>query len=250
MKELNEKISEKPIRTSIDGIDAKIIYHIYKGFSLNTLLISFGEKRRVLSTLEGYKEVPCIANTYTPLPLSQQVMKNFREFKRNFPVALGLAPKLLSFISTGVNMDELAVCEQSYEKVKVCCFATAGVGGNALRTGVDVASFVERPGQFLNSVGTINVLLLTNVTLSAGAMARAIITITEAKTAALQDLNVRSTSSPQNQATGTGTDNIIIASGKMGKPLLLTSGHAKTGELIGFATKTAVTEALRKHDGR
>jgi adenosylcobinamide amidohydrolase len=53
----------------------------------------------------------------------------------------------------------------------------------------------------------------------------------------------------QYQATGTGTDNIIAVSGKMGKPLLLTSGHTKIGELIGHSTKIAVTEALRKYDG-
>jgi adenosylcobinamide amidohydrolase len=249
MREVNQKISEKKIETSLEGIDAKVIYHIYKGFKLDTLLISFGQKRRVLSTLDGYKEVPYVANTYTPLPLSKHTMKNFREFKRNFPLALGMAPKLIAFISTGVDMDQLAVCERSYEKTKVCCFATAGARGNALRTGVDMASFVERPGLFFHSVGTINMLLLTNATLSEGAMARALITVTEAKTAALQDLNVRSVSSPQYQATGTGTDNVIVVSGNVGKPLLLTSGHVKLGELMGSAAKAAVTEALKIHDG-
>jgi adenosylcobinamide hydrolase len=118
-----------------------------------------------------------------------------------------------------------------------------------LRTGVENAKFVERDGDFGFATGTINVLLLTNAALSGGAMARAIMTITEAKTAALQDLNVRSTSLPQYQATGTGTDNIIVVSGKMGKPLLLTSGSTKIGELIGQSTKIAVSEALKKHDG-
>ncbi len=146
-------------------------------------------------------------------------------------------------------MEQLAVCERSYEDLRVCCFATAGAKGNALRTGVDVASYVERNGAFVNAVGTINILILTNANLSEGAMARTIITVTEAKTAALQDLDVRSTSVPQNQATGTGTDNVLIVSGKAGSPLLLTSGHTKIGELIGSATKTAVAEALKKHDG-
>jgi adenosylcobinamide amidohydrolase len=147
-------------------------------------------------------------------------------------------------------MDNLAVCETSYQEFKVCCLATAGAKGNALRTGVNVASYVERAGNFVSTGGTINVILLTNATLSDGAMAGAIITATEAKTAALQDLNVKSTSTPQNQATGTGTDNIIVVSGKgLGKALRLASGHTKIGELIGFSTKTAVTEALKKHDG-
>jgi adenosylcobinamide amidohydrolase len=109
---------------------------------------------------------------------------------------------------------------------------------------------VERDGHFINATGTINVILLTNAVLSDGAMARAIITATEAKTAALQDLNVRSTSCPQYQATGTGTDNMIVVSGAgRSTPLRLTSGHTKMGELIGFSTKTAIAEALKKHDG-
>jgi adenosylcobinamide hydrolase len=177
-------------------------------------------------------------------------MKNYWEFQKNFPLALGISPEEITFLSTGVNIDNLAVCEKSYQEFKVCCLATAGAKGNALRTGVDVASYVERAGNFVSTLGTINVIILTNATLSDGAMARAIITVTEAKTAALQDLDVRSTSNPQNQATGTGTDNMIVGSGKNSdKPLQITSGHVKIGELIGFSTKTAVTEALKKHDG-
>jgi adenosylcobinamide amidohydrolase len=251
MNEYNEKLSEKKIQTSLSDVEAKVIYHIYKGFRLNTLLVGFGGKRRVLSTLDGYRKVPYVGNTYTPLKLSERTMKNYRAFKRSFPLALGISPTSIAFLSTGVDMDNLAVCEKSYEEFTVCCLATAGAKGNALRTGVDEAVYVERNGKFvgtLGTAGTINVILLTNATLSGGAMARAIITATEAKTAALQDLNVKSTYS-QNQATGTGTDNVIVVSGKVGKPLLLTSGHTKMGELLGSSTKIAVAEALKKNDG-
>ena len=41
-------------------------------------------------------------------------------------------------------------------------------------------------------LGTINVIILTNAKLTDAAMARAIITVTEAKTAALQDLKIKS----------------------------------------------------------
>jgi adenosylcobinamide amidohydrolase len=249
MNVTNKKLSEKKINISLEGVDAKVIYHVYSGFKLNTLMVSFGEKRRVLSTLDGYKEVPYVANTYTPLQLSQRTMANYQEFKQDFPLALGIDPMSIAFLSTGVDMDQLAVCEKSYEEFKVCCFATAGAKGNALRTGMETTNYVERSRHFVNTGGTINVILLTNATLSEGAMARAIITVTEAKTAALQDLNVRSTGSPQYQATGTGTDNMIVVSGKMGEPLLITSGHTKIGELIGWSTKIAVTEALKKFDG-
>jgi adenosylcobinamide hydrolase len=252
MKEANKRLGEEKINLSLNGVDAKIVYHIYEGFKLNTLIVSFGERRRVLSTWDGYREVKFVGNNYSPIDLSKCTMKdqNYDEFQKKLPSALGLQPEEISFLSTGVDMNNLTVCEKSFQEFVVCCLATAGAKGNALRTGVDMASHVERDGHFINVFGTINVILLTNAVLSDGAMARAIITATEAKTAALQDLNVRSTSSPQYQATGTGTDNIIIASGKgLGKPLRLTSGHTKIGELIGFSTKIAVAEALKKHDG-
>jgi adenosylcobinamide amidohydrolase len=247
--EINKKLSEKPINISIKGIDARVIYQIYRGHDLNTTLVSFGEKRRVLSTLDGLKKVFYIANTYNPYDLSIWTMANFMQYKRDFPLAMGISPRNISFLSTGVNMDDLALCEKSYKNFQVSCIATAGAKGNALRTGVEVATHVEQPGSLVKVSGTINLLILTNSTLTDGAMARAIITATEAKTAALQDLNVRSTAYPQYQATGTGTDNVIVASGTVGEPLLLTSGHTKMGELIGCAVKEAVTEALHKFDG-
>ena len=109
---------------------------------------------------------------------------------------------------------------------------------------------MEQDGTFENTLGTINIILLTNATLSDGAMARAIITATEAKTAALQDMDARSSVSPENQATGTGTDNMIIVSGKEpSRSILYTGGHTKIGELIGVSTKIAVAEAIKKQDG-
>ena len=147
-------------------------------------------------------------------------------------------------------MDNLAVCEKFFQEFGICCFATAGTG-NALRTGIDTANYVERNGRFEYLPCTINTIILSNVPLTAGAMARAIITATEAKSAALQDLDVRSASSPEYQATGTGTDNIIIVSGRdAGKPISWTGGHTKMGELIGVCARLAVLEALRKQEGR
>jgi adenosylcobinamide hydrolase len=247
MDKQREKLNEKRINVSLDEVDAKIIYHLYEELKVNTLLVSFHEKRRVLSTLDGYKEACYVANTYTPPALAEYMMQNLARFKRNLPLALGIDPAEIRFLITAVDMNNLAVCEQSYEEFQVSCLATAGARDNAMRAGVDVTRHVERDGH-VSAIGTINLIILTNATLSEGAMARAIITATEAKTAALQDLDVKSTYSPQYQATGTGTDNMIVVSGKMGKPLHVSSGHTKMSELIAFATKIAVTEALKKHD--
>ena len=144
-------------------------------------------------------------------------------------------------------MNNLAFCVKSFRDRTVCCMATGGVG-NALRSGVDTAYWMEKNGEYVNVSGTINIILITNVNLSDGAMARSIITSTEAKTAALQDMDARSSISPSNQATGTGTDNMIIISGNnIEEPIKSTGGHTKVGELIGITTKIAVEETIKKH---
>ena len=243
-------MKKREIRLKLEGVKAEILYHMYQNFDVNTLLVSFGEKRRVLSTWDGYREVSFVANTYQPRSLSEITMMNYQEFEERFPAVLGIPRRELTFLSTGADMDNVAVCEKSYQEFIVCCLTTAGVKDNALRTGVDGASWVERNGNFGSMLGTINIILLTNATLSDGAMARAIITATEAKTAALQDLDARSTFTPQNQATGTGTDNIIVVSGKeLGQTIRCTGGHTKMGELIGVSTKIAVAEAIKKQEG-
>ena len=97
--------------------------------------------------------------------------------------------------------------------------------------------------------GTINIILLTNMKLSSRAMARAIITATEAKTAVLQDLDVRSSVSPdRSQATGTGTDEVLVVEGK-GTRLDIAGGHCKLGELIAKAVYDGVKEAVLQQDG-
>jgi adenosylcobinamide hydrolase len=239
---------EKEIPLSVEGIKAKVIYHTYQGFEVKTLLVSLEEKRRVLSTKEGYKEVSFVANHYNSRPLSEYIHQHYEEFEKWLPSILGIYSEELAFLSTAADMDNLAVRESSYQEFMVCCLATAEVKSNAQRMGVDKAGSVERNDKFESVSGTINIILLTNATLSDGAMARTIITATEAKTAVLQDMDIRSTYTPENQATGTGTDNMIVVSGK-GSLVRYTGGHTKMGELIGIAVKMAVAEAIEKQDG-
>lgn len=252
-KEAVAKFKENSLNIALEGADAKIIYHTYDGVELNTTLVSFGEKRRVLSTLDGFKKVANVANVYVPLDLSYKIMtlKEYGKFQRRLPATIGINRKDITFLSTGVNMEKVAVCKKSYQEFQVCCIATAGAKDNALRTGVDAGHWVEKENSFQAVSGTINIILLTNVSLTKGAMARAIVTATEAKTAALQDLDYRSTALPQIQATGTGTDSMIVVSGVDPNILIRhTGGHTKMGELIGISAKNAVTEALIKFDNR
>ena len=241
-------MKKKEIELQIENMKAEVLYHKYRSVDVNTLLVSFGEKRRVISTLDGYRKVSFVANSYQPLEVSEMIMKNYLAFEEEFPKVLGIPCSDISFLSTGANMDNLAVCERSYQNRIVCCLATGGVG-NALRAGVDGANWMEQDGAYVKTLGTINIIILTNVTLADGALARAIITATEAKTAALQDMDARSSVSPENQATGTGTDNMIVVTGTdVDKKIRHIGGHTKMGELVGATTKIAVAETIKKHE--
>jgi adenosylcobinamide hydrolase len=242
---------EKILGLECEDAHARVVYHRYDGIVLNTTLVSFSEKRRVLSTVDGIKQVKNVANVYLPKSLSNSIMtiQKYDKFIRRLPTTLGLRRSDTIFLSTGVNMENVAFRKESYGDFQVCCIATGGALDNALRTGEDEGKWIEKEAGFQPKPGTINMILLTNASLTWGAMARAIITATEAKTAALQDLKYRSTASPKIQATGTGTDSMIVVSG-VNPDLVIrhTGGHTKMGELIGFASKKAVTEALMKYD--
>jgi adenosylcobinamide amidohydrolase len=134
-------------------------------------------------------------------------------------------------------MEKLAVCEK-HTATTCLLIATAGAKNNALRTGEDQGEWLEDNNEFHFASGTINIVLLTNFVLTDGAMARAIITATEAKTSVLQDRDVRSNASPHLQATGTGTDSIVIVSGTDSQNIIhYMSRLQKLGELIGMALK-------------
>lgn len=130
-----------------------------------------------------------------------------------------------------------------YRELTVEALATAGVDSNAARAG-DPACYYEYGGDYQAVGGTVNILAMVNASLPPGTLAKALITITEAKAALLQELAVVSPLSG-NPATGTGTDGVIIA-GNSGAALVCTDAgtHAKLGELLCAATRQAVRQAL------
>jgi hypothetical protein len=85
--------------------------------------------------------------------------------------------------------------------------------------------------------------------LSPGALARTVITMAEAKSAALQRLAAPSCYS-SDLATGTGTDQYCVAAPLEGPwTLKSASPHMKFGEIVGLAVRDATLEALRWQNG-
>ena len=207
------------------------------------MVIDFKTPVEVISTLEGPRPgITTVGNHNTPppcWPISHYL--GLAKDRRQVYEVLEKSEKDTSFLFTGADMANLSVQRADFKDIKIYALVTAGVEGNALRLSQDEGRYYEP--------GTINIIILSNYRLSPRAMSRAIIDVTEAKTAALQDLDIRSTEQPLPfQATGTGTDNIIVVGGQ-GKTLENAGGHSKLGELIGKTVYQGVREAVAKQNG-
>jgi iron complex transport system substrate-binding protein len=223
--------------------NAAILYsHIYD-FTHKTLLVDFTKPVTVVSTLEGQREkIKSVGNHYSPPPCwAIEHHSGLEAARERILNAIKRSPNTTALLFTGADMDHLAISRKTYRDMTVYALVTAGVKSNALRLSRDMGGYYEP--------GTINMLILSNMALSPRAMTRTIITATEAKTAAMQDLDVRSHQTPGiNQATGTGTDNIIVVQGT-GQVLNLAGGHSKMGELIAAAVYDGVMKAVREQNG-
>lgn len=212
-------------------------------FRHSTIQVRLKEPGRVLSTLEGQVEgISTVANHHLPPPYwNLGHGGGLAGLKKRICRVLELEPANSSLLYTGVPMENLVIKRTAEKGLEVFALVTAGAMSNAMRLGRDQGRYVEP--------GTINIIILTNRRLSPRAMARALVTVTEAKTGALQDLDIRSTYTPIPwSATGTGTDNVLVVEGR-GAPANVTGGHSKLGELIARAVRLGVTEAIGRQNG-
>lgn len=230
----------------------EIIESDIKDFRNKTLALRFREPMMVVSSLEGQRSgITTVANHYFPPPswgLGHE--QGLAGLRTSTMAVLGLDPANTAMLFTGANMENLAVVRKSFRNMEVYALVTAGVMGNALRMGADTGSFYEPDSTGRHKKpGTINIILLSNMRLSSRAMTRAIISATEGKTAALQDMDIRSSSARRtHQATGTGTDNIIVVQGQ-GEFIDASGGHTKMGELIAKAVYAGVQQAVHRQNG-
>jgi len=153
-------------------------------------------------------------------------------------------------LGTAANMRYAVTEEAKFRDLVVVAVCTGGVEGNAGRVG-DPATVYEHDGIYERIAGeepvlhgTINTMLFINRELTPGAMVRTVMTATEAKAAALQELAVNSRYSNR-LATGTGTDQIGVAARlDTGRPLRSAGKHSVLGELIGKTVHDAIKGTL------
>lgn len=216
-----------------------------------TLVIDLEGQKRVLSSAPqggGLRVASYILNHQVeanPSVTGKQSM-SFREpgrCLRELASRMGIRAPTVGLM-TAVPMTQVVTARAASDGLWVECFATVGVT-NAVRAGEWPPD--DCSGHRSSKPGTINLILITNESLSQAAMVGAVQVATEAKSCVLRDHDVPSCQSGA-VATGTGTDAVVVACALWGQgPLHVYSGtHTVIGALIGQVVIDCVTRGLAK----
>ena len=220
-----------------------------------SIVVNFTGRRKVLSTgpVNGgmRDDIAAVFNNDCTVGAGMEARLKAPTYAEHMQVLcreLGLDPEKTAGIGTAAQMENASIKTESFKDISVTAVVTGGVEVNGGRVG-DPAPWDELAKKEMPIHGTINIMLFINVDLTDGALARALVTCTEAKTAALQELAAPSRYS-RGLATGSGTDGTIIVSNSDSAITLTDAGkHVKLGECIGRAVKLAVKEALLLQSG-
>ena len=220
-----------------------------------SIVVNFTGRRKVLSTSPANgglrDDLTAVFNNDCTIGAGMEAKlkaPTYAEHMKVLSVELGLDPDKTAGIGTAAQMENASIKTESYRDITVTAAVTGGVEVNGGRAG-DPASWDELAKKEAALHGTINIMLFVNVNLTDGALTRALVTCTEAKTAALQELAAPSRYS-HGLATGSGTDGTIIVCNSDCAITLMDAGkHVKLGECIGRAVKAAVKEALLLQSG-
>lgn len=217
-----------------------------------TLLIDLKQMHRIISSAPrggGIRRARSILNHQVPANPSVDIRLVAKKWSDPARYLGRLATRLKARmpvvgLMTAVPMTQLVVDREQCGSVWIECFCTVGVT-NAVRAG-------ERPPSTNNDghrPGTINIILITNATLSMTALVGAVQVATESKTGTLIQHKVRSAAQASLLATGTGTDAVVIASSLEGRCRIPYSGtHTEMGMMIGRLVTRCVQEGLRRSD--
>jgi len=141
---------------------------------------------------------------------------------------------------TAASTDSFRLVSRSLQGVEISAMVTAGIS-NARCAGdrADWRTFQTNA----DPTGTINIIILTNATMSHAAMVESVMLAAEAKTVALRTLGVKSPVSGA-IATGTGTDAIAVVNGFGPGTIRYCGKHVIFGEMMASVVIEATTEPL------
>ncbi len=187
----------------------------------------------------GYKRVRAILNISVPDGYSDaDLHEDPLRLVRMSAGKVGVSEDYLAMITAAKikNMMHVAKTEGG---ITVNVVATAGAShGESAGEAIDAEHFD----------GTINIIVLINAKPTDSCLVAAFVTATEAKTAALNDLDIRSRYCGE-AATGSITDSLSVATTGTGPTVELGGPASKLGQLVGACVREAVYVALQKQDG-
>jgi adenosylcobinamide hydrolase len=145
-------------------------------------------------------------------------------------------------LMTAAKMEYIQTCNEKFGGATLTVFVTAGATV-AVTAGEPAASKSSQ----LKRIGTINIIVIVDGNLTEGCMVEVIKTVTEAKTVALREIDIRSRFSGD-LATGTLTDSVAIGCTKKGLPLQYAGTFTILGELIAKCVRQGVKTAIYKQE--
>ncbi len=214
-----------------------------------TLVLNLGGRRRVLSSAPqggGFRSASHIINHQVDAnPIMNGHFSDPARYLRKLASQLKIGYYTVGLM-TAVPMTQLVTSRVSVGVLWVECFATVGVT-NAVRAGEWPLYLDLRRKTHSTRVGTINLIVVTNGSLSTSAMVGAVQVATETKTGVLRDHAVPSVKG-RSKATGTGTDAVVIACRTRGQgPWHPYSGtHTIIGAMVGRVVASCVSRGLQK----
>jgi adenosylcobinamide amidohydrolase len=211
----------------------------------NVLAVLFDTELSTVSSAiynGGFKKVKAILNVQAPEEYSDRKLHdNPQKFIIVAAKKIGLSESFVGMV-TAAAVDKFALVTKKDDNLSVSVTATAvDPEGNT-------CSHAESAGETIKveeMTGTINIMVIIDGNPTESCMISSVLTATEAKTAALWELNIRSRYSGD-IATGTITDAIIVAKTSRGAPIVYGGPASKLGQLVGYCTRKAVKEAVMK----
>jgi adenosylcobinamide hydrolase len=231
------------LETKIKSVEAEV--------QKNKLILRSRTPLKILSSAVlngGLRDANCIVSVHVPeetgFDIDDNVHREAGDFLREETAQLGIPQDQLVGIMTAAKMKNVNIVTSKFEDITLTAIATAGVHF-AATAGDEIAS--KQSAFPPIKWGTINIIVLVDGDLTDSCMVNAVSTVTEAKTVALRELDVRSRFSGE-IATGTVTDSVVLACTKRGRKIAYAGTATPLGELIGKSVREAVKEALRNQE--
>ena len=190
----------------------------------------------------GLKKIKAILNVEVIKSCSDQYLHDNPEvYIIDSSKKFGLRENFIGMV-TAAAVENFSLVSKRNGDLAVSVIATAADNeGNT-------CNFAESAGEAIevqHIEGTINIIVVIDGNPTESCLVSTLITATEAKMAALRELDIRSRFSGD-QATGTVTDAVVAAETGRGAPIVYAGPASELGQLVGYCTRKAVKEAIMK----